>query len=572
MKSQKTSKKVWSSVVVGLALILLTTNPRTALAQQWTTNGNHISNTNSGNVGIGTTSPGSKLTLDAGGTSGNTFTIQNMASGGTFNIMDSVIETSRPSGMYFMFLNNTKDINFQRGNVFFKGNGNVGIGTTSPGYKLDVQGGSINTAGGLCIAGDCKTAWSQVGGGPPSPWSTSGSSVYYNAGNVGIGTTAPAAKLHIVSGTDSPNTFLSLDTGVHGGSQFLIGGTTNNESYFNLNVYRAGLYFTRLSVNNFGHLLLQPAGDGNVGIGTSTPTQKLDVQGGQVNASGGLCIAGDCKTAWSQVSGGPSPWVTSGSSVYYNSGNVGVGTDSPASKLFVGSGTPAAGTLPGLNVALGGDSYVSASNGTINTFVGADTSSYGIIGTLSNHPLGLRANNILAMTVLPNGNVGVGTAAPATKLDVAGNLNATGTITGGNIAAKYQDVAEWVPAAEQISAGAVVVLDTTKSNQVISSTRAYDTRVAGVISEKPGIALGERGDNKVLVATTGRVRIKVDATRGPISIGDLLVTSDITGMAMKSEPVTIGGVKIHRPGTLIGKALEPFAKGQGEILVLLSLQ
>jgi hypothetical protein len=41
---------------------------------------------------------------------------------------------------------------------------------------------------------------------------------------------------------------------------------------------------------------------------------------------------------------------------------------------------------------------------------------------------------------------------------------------------------------------------------------------------------------------------------------------------MKSQPIDVGGMKIHRPGTLIGKALEPLAGGQGEILVLLSLQ
>ena len=152
-----------------------------------------------------------------------------------------------------------------------------------------------------------------------------------------------------------------------------------------------------------------------------------------------------------------------------------------------------------------------------------------------------------------------------------GDGKVTGNITvDGNIAAKYQDVAEWVPAAEQIPAGTVVVLDSTKSNHVIASTQTYDTRVAGVISEKPGLVLGESGDNKVLVATTGRVKIKVDATRGPIQIGDLLVTSDTPGLAMKSEPVNIGGVQIHRPGTLIGKALEPLAKGKGEIPVLLS--
>jgi hypothetical protein len=41
---------------------------------------------------------------------------------------------------------------------------------------------------------------------------------------------------------------------------------------------------------------------------------------------------------------------------------------------------------------------------------------------------------------------------------------------------------------------------------------------------------------------------------------------------MKSMPVEFGGVRMHRPGTLIGKALEPLANGTGEILVLLSLQ
>ena len=60
-----------------------------------------------------------------------------------------------------------------------------------------------------------------------------------------------------------------------------------------------------------------------------------------------------------------------------------------------------------------------------------------------------------------------------------------------------------------------------------------------------------------------RVRVRVDAAAHPVRIGDLLVTSDKNGLAMVSEPVDLGGVKMHRPGTVIGKALEPLAGGEG---------
>ncbi|HYR27108.1 MAG TPA: hypothetical protein VEU30_01500 [Thermoanaerobaculia bacterium] len=169
--------------------------------------------------------------------------------------------------------------------------------------------------------------------------------------------------------------------------------------------------------------------------------------------------------------------------------------------------------------------------------------------------------------------IGTGTPAPTTeKLYVYGNAHFTGTVTGGNIQAKYQDVAEWVPSTTDLAPGTVVVLNTAKNNEVMISGTAYDSTVAGVVSAQPGLSLGEAGEGKEQIATTGRVKVRVDANRGAIKVGDLLVTSDLPGTAMKSEPMVISGRRFHQPGTIIGKALEPLAKGTGEILVLLSMQ
>ena len=68
------------------------------------------------------------------------------------------------------------------------------------------------------------------------------------------------------------------------------------------------------------------------------------------------------------------------------------------------------------------------------------------------------------------------------------------------------------------------------------------------------------------------MKVRATTANGPIRVGDLLVTSEVQGVAMRSIPVDLGGVEIHRPGTIIGKAIEPLESGRGEVLVLLSLQ
>jgi hypothetical protein len=571
--------------------------------------------------------------------------------------------------------------------VRFAAGGNVGIGTNAPAYKLDVAGPVRSSSGGFVFPdGTVQITAGGGSGGGSSQWITSGANIYYNAGNVGLGTSTPGVALdvaqnrairvgnatissggdyatlanhgwyngsawvidgipgaiyninagqhdwytHNAAGSVAPLMRLTADGSLGLGTQspssrlHVNGGTirlasTAGETPFQLYSYANSHSLWLTSGNpNTSEIYLSPAyavdfdralalqytpgttgaaggilnigqfnknaatfthgatafytngterlrinSAGSVGIGTATPSYRLDVQAGQVNASGGLCIAGDCRTAWSQVGGGSSQWTTSGANIYYNGGSVGIGSNNPTATLTV-SGAGASGTAMFSGSAIASHFNYNG-DGSEDTYIrGGRNTSRVVINDLS-------GGNVL---VAPNGgNVGVGTGSPTSKLHVAGDGRFTGSLTvDGNIAAKYQDVAEWVPAAAQLAAGTVVVLDSTTPNQVVSSSISYDTRVAGVVSAQPGITLGEQSENKVLVATTGRVRVKVDATNGPIEIGDLLVTSTREGFAMKSMPVEIGGSRIHRPGTLIGKALESLARGTGEILVLLSLQ
>jgi hypothetical protein len=506
---------------------------------QWTTSGNDISNSNSGNVGVGTAAPNALLEVKKDQGTGTEIRVNNFSTSGFAGAYFNGGFAQAAGG--FVQWNNTTGLT----NFF------IGTGGSVPLYL-----GTNNTARFTILP---------------------------TSGNVGIGTINPADAFHVFSTTNSVGTIrlqggnnYAAFMGFWDAGQMLIlsnnrhPGTGGN---YNASVVGAQItigtasapgdlafYTVSSGATGTGTELVRMKANGRMGVGTANPGYQLDVQGGSINSSGGLCIAGICKTDWSQVGG--SQWATSGSTINYSGGNVGVNNSSPVAKLHVsGVGTSGTAAFSGTN----NTSHFNHGNGTEDTFIrGGKTTSRVVIN-----------DNASGVVLLAQGggNVGVGTDSPTAKLHVAGTGKFTGDLTvDGNIAAKYQDVAEWVPAAEQLAAGTVVVLDSSKSNQVISSNKSYDTRVAGVISAQPGIMLGEKGDNKVLVATTGRVLVNVEATNGPIEIGDLLVTSDREGVAMRSQPVDIGGVRLHRPGTLIGKALEPLASGTGKILVLLSLQ
>jgi len=500
-------------LLTGCALLVLQSS---AVQAQWST-GTNINNTNSGTVSVGTTSPGGDKLIVSGNTiSGNISSHTQLYSGFDSEanpIMELSYGTATANVTPYSTLVLSKNLTSanQLLGVLQFANRSIADGSDKRIAQIAAYTDATTNSGAL--------AFRTMNAGTANERMRITSS-----GNVGIGTASPATQLHVVNSATAQARIESSSAAAavldfkNPNRRWVIGtGVLAGGGDFS--IYDANTSLTRMYFDT----------SGNVGIGTAAPGGKLDVQRGD---GADILIR-----AWNSST-------SSGAAIFRAAASAG-GNESARLELTD-------------NTGYNGGMSADHTNGLIFR-TGNQSLTYAAMGT--------------RMTITPGGSVGIGTSTPSATLHVQGTGRITGSLTvDGNIAAKYQDVAEWVRSSQQLSAGTVVVLDQTKSNQVIASSQAYDTRVAGVISLQPGISLGESGAGKVLVATTGRVKVKVDATNGPIQIGDLLVTSDQPGLAMKSEPISVGKRAIHSPGTLIGKALEPLASGKGEILVLLSLQ
>ncbi|MDA3898973.1 MAG: discoidin domain-containing protein [Spirochaetes bacterium] len=120
-----------------------------------------------------------------------------------------------------------------------------------------------------------------------------------------------------------------------------------------------------------------------------------------------------------------------------------------------------------------------------------------------------------------------------------------------------------------ISHGDVVVASENGGSLLKRTHKAYDRAAIGIIAGKPALSLNNSGKETKLypIALAGKVMCKVDARNHPIVPGDLIVTSDTPGCAMKG---TIDS--FEKIGTVIGKALEGIESGTGVIPVFLTHQ
>ncbi len=236
------------------------------------------------------------------------------------------------------------------------GNGTVVSGTFSAidwrsgskfvGIEVDPAGGtayvSMGTSQLLSVPFSLHSATSDDDG----DWTISGNDVYLStAGNVGMGTSIPDYKLDVTGDVVADGFRIRR---LDGGSETVhkIQSAGGYIQYFNSAGNRGHDFVTNDGVTVESRMRI--IGNGNVGIGTSTPSQKLEVNGAvkigdytlpSIDGADGqfLKTNGSGSVSWSDDNT-LTYWTENSGSVFRSTGNVGIGTSTPANKLDIQAG------------------------------------------------------------------------------------------------------------------------------------------------------------------------------------------------------------------------------------------
>jgi hypothetical protein len=159
--------------------------------------------------------------------------------------------------------------------------------------------------------------------------------------------------------------------------------------------------------------------------------------------SGDINFTGNLKQNGTIFQSSSSQWTTTGTMIYYNTSNVGIGTTNPSTILDIMSAIP---TMT-LRTSAGASGQINFGNGAHGIGRGVNistlTSSNDVLlfTAGSDGNIGLCTSGTERFRITPSGNVGIGSTNPQNKLDVTGNVFVTGSILAtGNITASYSDI------------------------------------------------------------------------------------------------------------------------------------
>jgi hypothetical protein len=517
-----------------------------------------------GNVGIGTTSPTTLLelkstTVTAGlciTSANNAYSDINLGDVDDVNIQR--IRSEHSSNSLLFYTNNSEQLRITS-------TGNVGIGTTNPGYKLSVNSSILNeianfestdVGGFVSIKDNVDTSYfGSYNGktfiGPAGGSSTTNLNIDNSNGNVGIGTTSPSEKLHVTN---------SLLVGTSVGSNVVARFSTLSSGKDSTLLLSDGVsYSSKISMLS-GDLHLSTEGkisavtvkatSGNVGIGTTSPTRKLEVDfTGSVygakftrsDATGSSLIefanSAGVKSVIGYDAGVDGYKIGTASATNFvvkQSGNVGIGTTSPGAKLEV-QGTNTAGDL-----ALSNSSTTVSSGDTLGKLAFRNYDGSVNFSTFSGEVASIRAvaavdftgtngantdllfytNSVSPangspvsggserMRITSTGNVGIGNTSPSNRLDVNGNMSAVLLKLGSP--ASGEGLLRYNPG----SGNGIGITTGTLSSANIKLFVANNGNV-GIGTTSPGAKLDIGGD----VRTSTRYLITTGAANQSMAIG-----------------------------------------------------